>query len=189
MLDRKIVSNKIDWDLPDNGIQTNKYTKLNFLPKNMMEQFSKKANIYFLFIGIMQCIPYITISNGLPAIFLPLVAILIITAMKDLFEDYKRKKSDISENSRSISVYENEKFVEKKWRDLRVGNIIELKQNEYIPADILLLWTSEPKGLCYIETKNLDGETNLKTKLAKKELSKYFQEREQVTGKKKRGYG
>ena len=87
MLDRKIVSNRIDYDLPDNSIQTNKYTKWNFMPKNLLEQFSKKANIYFLFIGIMQTIPYITISNGLPAIFLPLVAILLITALKDFFED------------------------------------------------------------------------------------------------------
>lgn len=129
MLDRKIVSGKIDYDLPDNGIQTNKYTKWNFLPKNMMEQFSKKANIYFLFIGIMQTIPYITISNGLPAIFLPLAAILLITALKDFFEDYKRKKSDVAENSKSINIFDSETgtFVEKKWKDVRVGNIIEVK--------------------------------------------------------------
>lgn len=126
MLDRKIVSNRIDYDLPDNSIQTNKYTKWNFLPRNMLEQFSKRANIYFLFIGIMQTVPYITISNGLPAIFLPLAAILIITALKDFFEDYKRKISDNTENSRAISVYENGSFIEKKWKDLRVGNIIEV---------------------------------------------------------------
>lgn len=48
MSDRKIVSNRIDESLPDNSIQTNKYTKLNFAPKNLLEQFSKKANIYFL---------------------------------------------------------------------------------------------------------------------------------------------
>jgi len=126
MMDRKIVSNRIDYDLPDNSIQTNKYTKWNFLPKNLLEQFSKKANIYFLFIGIMQTIPYITISAGLPAIFLPLAAILIITALKDFYEDYKRKISDTAENSRGINVYENGGFVGKKWKDVRVGNIIEV---------------------------------------------------------------
>ena len=125
-LDRKIVSNKVDYDLPDNSIQTNKYTNWNFLPKNLLEQFSKKANIYFLFIGIMQTIPYITISGGLPAIFLPLVVILIITALKDFYEDYKRKNSDTAENSRNISVWEKDRFVEKKWKDVRVGNIIEV---------------------------------------------------------------
>lgn len=74
----------------------------------------------------MQTIPYISISGGVPAIFLPLVFILIITAMKDFFEDYKRKKSDNEENSKKVMVFENGVFVEKQWKDLRVGNIIEV---------------------------------------------------------------
>lgn len=51
MVDRRIVSNRLDFTLPDNSIRTNKYTKLNFFPKNILEQFSKKANIYFLVIS------------------------------------------------------------------------------------------------------------------------------------------
>jgi hypothetical protein len=45
---RKIVANRPDTVLPDNSIQTNKYTLLTFVPKNLMEQFSKLANVYFL---------------------------------------------------------------------------------------------------------------------------------------------
>lgn len=44
-----------------------------------------------------------------------------------------------------------------------------------MPADILILSTSEPNGICYIETKNLDGETNLKPKNANKDIGKIFQ--------------
>ena len=45
-----------------------------------------------------------------------------------------------------------------------VGNIIKINNNEMIPADVVLLFSVNNEGQCYIETKNLDGETNLKTK-------------------------
>jgi hypothetical protein len=48
MKDRKIVSNRVDPALPNNSIQTNKYNWANFFPKNILEQFSKRANLYFL---------------------------------------------------------------------------------------------------------------------------------------------
>jgi len=48
------------------------------------------------------------------------------------------------------------------WQDVKVGDIVYLKNDDPIPADIVILSTSEPDGLCFIETKNLDGETNLK---------------------------
>lgn len=78
----------------------------------------------------MQTIPYISISSGIPAIFLPLAFILLITAMKDFFEDYKRKKSDNEENARKVKVFDKGVFIDKEWRDLRVGNIIEVKKSK-----------------------------------------------------------
>eukprot|EP01016_Furgasonia_blochmanni_P015457 TRINITY_DN18440_c0_g1_i1.p3 TRINITY_DN18440_c0_g1~~TRINITY_DN18440_c0_g1_i1.p3 ORF type:complete len:121 (-),score=44.90 TRINITY_DN18440_c0_g1_i1:7-327(-) len=76
-----------------NGIHTSKYTMLNFIPKNMIEQFSKLANVYFLIIGAMQTIKEISTSGGKPIILLPLTIILTISALKDLFEDLKRHKA------------------------------------------------------------------------------------------------
>ncbi|XP_020226663.1 phospholipid-transporting ATPase 1 isoform X2 [Cajanus cajan] len=90
-------------------------------------------------------------------------------AVKDVYEDWRRHKSDRVENNRLASVLVDGKFEEKKWRDVRVGEVIRIKANEPIPCDIVLLSTSDPTGVAYVQTINLDGESNLKTRYAKQE--------------------
>lgn len=117
------------------------------------------------FSGFLQTVDEISTSGGIPVIFFPLTVIVTVSGLKDLFEDLKRKRSDNDENNRKIMVLENDRFVNKTWRDLRVGSIVKISENEYLPADLLLIQSSDEKNLCYIETKNLDGETNLKRKI------------------------
>lgn len=106
-----------------NSIKTSKYSILSFLPKNLMEQFSQLANLYFLGISIMQMLPQVSITKGVPMELLPLGFIVLVTMLKDLFEDRKRQKQDNEENSRSIEIFNPDLkvFEQKKWRDLRVG--------------------------------------------------------------------
>ena len=62
------------------------------------------------------------------------------------------------------SIQAEKKFVYKKWKNILVGDILELNLNDVIPADIVLLESSDENEMCFIETANLDGETNLKQK-------------------------
>ncbi|EGX45934.1 hypothetical protein AOL_s00112g123 [Orbilia oligospora ATCC 24927] len=277
-----------------NKIRTAKYTPLSFIPKNLWLQFHNVANIYFLFITILQIFAIFGASN--PELgCIPLVAILLISGIKDAIEDYRRTVLDLELNNTPVhillgvpnvnvtddqvslwrrikkattrglrylfhffkslknkgkaeqaaggdpkpgqlqrmqtraSIYtiaddgeaiqmtpvpspaptsnrfsftpgvnerpatippqnktpangkfygsvvdphydpKNEspaKFKRDNWKNVRVGDWVRIYNNEEVPADIIILATSDADGACYVETKNLDGETNLKVRHA-----------------------
>ncbi|XP_049330571.1 probable phospholipid-transporting ATPase IM isoform X4 [Astyanax mexicanus] len=149
----------------DNHIKTAKYTFYTFLPVNLFEQFQRFANAYFLVLLILQLIPEISSLSWFTTI-VPLVLVLTITAVKDATDDYFRHKSDQQVNTRQSQVLIKGKIQNEKWMNVRVGDIIKLENNQFVAADVLLLSSSEPYGLCYIETAELDGETNLKVRQA-----------------------
>ncbi|CAG8515290.1 11234_t:CDS:10 [Ambispora gerdemannii] len=152
-----------------NKIRTAKYTLFTFLPKNLFEQFRRVANLYFLFLVILQCVPIFGGENPVFFVVSPLLSIIIVTAFRDAFEDYKRRTQDNLLN-RSITLrltgWRNVNFCAADGTHVRVGDLVKLKNDEAVPADMIILSTSEPDGLCYVETKNLDGETNLKVRHA-----------------------
>ncbi|XP_072227593.1 phospholipid-transporting ATPase IC [Leuresthes tenuis] len=147
-----------------NGIKTYKYNFLTFLPLNLYEQFKRAANLYFLALLILQIIPDISTLPWYTTL-VPLVVVLGITAIKDLVDDLARHRMDKEINNRKCDVLLDGRFQESKWMNIQVGDVVRLKKNDFIPADILLLSSSNPNSLCYVETAELDGETNLKFKM------------------------
>ncbi|XP_020226579.1 putative phospholipid-transporting ATPase 9 [Cajanus cajan] len=155
----------------DNYVSTTKYTVATFLPKSLFEQFRRVANFYFLVCAILSFFPvspYSSVSN-----VVPLVVVVAATMGKEALEDWRRKKQDIDMNNRKVKVHQGEGvFDYSKWKDLKVGDIVKVEKDEFFPADLILLSSSYDDAICYVETTNLDGETNLKVKQALEETSK-----------------
>ncbi|XP_013865152.1 phospholipid-transporting ATPase ID isoform X2 [Austrofundulus limnaeus] len=165
--ERKVKANDREYNekfqYASNCIMTSKYNILTFLPVNLFEQFQEVANTYFLFLLILQLIPQISSLSWFTTI-VPLALVLSITAVKDATDDYFRHKSDNQVNNRQSQVLIRGSLQNEKWMNVRVGDIIKLENNQFVAADVLLLSSSEPHGLCYIETAELDGETNMKVR-------------------------
>ncbi|XP_061048222.1 phospholipid-transporting ATPase VD isoform X4 [Eubalaena glacialis] len=147
----------------NNRIRTTKYTLLNFVPRNLFEQFHRVANLYFLFLVVLNWVPLVEAFQK-EITMLPLVAVLTIIAIKDGLEDYRKYKLDKQINNLVTKVYsrKEKKYVDRCWKDVTVGDFIRLSCNEVIPADMVLLFSTDPDGICHIETSGLDGESNLK---------------------------
>ncbi|KAM6267784.1 phospholipid-transporting ATPase VD isoform 2-T3 [Spheniscus humboldti] len=147
----------------NNKIRTTKYTLLNFLPRNLFEQFHRVANLYFLFLVVLNWVPLVEAFQK-EITMLPLVVVLTIIAVKDGLEDYSKYKMDKQINNLLTKVYsrKEKKYIDECWKNVNVGDFIRLSRNEIIPADMVLLYSSDLDGICYIETASLDGETNLK---------------------------
>ncbi|CAD6185637.1 unnamed protein product [Caenorhabditis auriculariae] len=124
----------------DNRISTTKYSILTFIPRNLFEQMHRAANLYFIFIVVLNMIIG---AFGKYISMMPISFVLGITAIKDAFEN------------------------------ILVGDFVHLSHDEIIPADMLLLRSSDPNGVCYVETSNLDGESNLKQRQAIRAMGKY----------------
>jgi len=147
---------------PSNRITTTKYTFYNFIPKNLFEQFRRATNIFFLLITIITFIPIVSPLTPITSI-LPFSFVLLANAIKEAYEDYLRYKADRKANNRKYEVVRNDcSKSEVASKDIKVGDIIYLKRNETIPADMVLLSSSLEDGVCYVETSQLDGESNLK---------------------------
>uniref|UniRef100_A0A673GW31 Phospholipid-transporting ATPase n=1 Tax=Sinocyclocheilus rhinocerous TaxID=307959 RepID=A0A673GW31_9TELE len=162
---------------PDNRIVSSKYTFWNFIPKNLFEQFRRIANFYFLIIFLVQLIidtPTSPMTSGLPLFF-----VITVTAIKQGYEDWIRHKADNAVNQCPVHVTQHGKVVRKQSQKLRVGDIVQVKEDETFPCDLILLSTSREDGTCFVTTASLDGESSHKTYYAVQD-TKAFNTAEEV---------
>ncbi|KAF9160901.1 hypothetical protein DFQ26_005061 [Actinomortierella ambigua] len=202
-----------------NSVTTARYSFWDFLPKQLYAQFSKIANVYFLFVASLQMVPSWS-PTGQYTTLVPLLTFLSIAIAHEGYDDYRRHRQDSVENNQManvLRVYRDATnhvepssqdtldrvhrsirnrvpsegassppsvivpmtptapttptltmFQKIKWKDVAVGNIVRVDQNDWVPADLILLYSAGHEGSCYIETAALDGETNLKQRQALK---------------------
>lgn len=146
-----------------NSISTTKYNFATFLPKALFEQFRRVANVYFLLAAIISVTavsPFSPVS-----MIAPLVFVVGLSMAKEALEDWRRFLQDVKVNRRKVRVHKgNGVFGYRSWHKIRVGDVLKVEKDQFFPADLLLLSSSYEDGICYVETMNLDGETNLKVK-------------------------
>lgn len=162
--------NKYNSKYKNNEILTTKYNIFCWLPKSLIVQFLRVANIFFLFICILTLLP---VSNKRPGNTIgTFAAVLILSMIKEAYEDIIRYRSDKSVNEKDALVYDykEKKYNLKKWKNIKVGNIIKVLGNENIPCDMMILKSSFTTGICYLDTMSLDGETSLKEKFTISEI-------------------
>ncbi|CAG7723622.1 unnamed protein product [Allacma fusca] len=147
-------------EFPNNQIKTSRYSLLNFIPKNLFEQFRRVANFYFLCMSVIQMVIDSPVDPYTAAA--PLVFVILSTAIKQGYEDWLRHKADANVNNRPVCVVRDQKLMVIKARDVNVGDIVRLEGEDQVPADILVVGSSDEFLRCQITTANLDGETNLK---------------------------
>ena len=169
------VGEEQDYLFKNNFVKTSKYEIYNFLFKFLLEEFNPKtkiANCYFLLVSCLQTVPQISNTDGIPTTLLPLFCVVMVDAIFAIAEDYGRHKADAEANASLCHRYNPElgTFEDAKWFQLQVGDFVRIDSRDSVPADVIILGVAEkskvPQGICYVETKSLDGETNLKIRNA-----------------------
>ena len=147
-----------------NKIKTSQSTALwlDFIPLNLFKQFRRVANCYFLVICFMQTRKTISITDGKPSTILGLGFVILVTMIKDAIEEVHRMRADRIENNRVAHRRTTGRTGDCSWQQIQTGDLLLVRNREFIPADLVLLGTSNEHGQCHVMTANLDGETNLK---------------------------
>ncbi|KAL7934134.1 hypothetical protein V8C35DRAFT_46671 [Trichoderma chlorosporum] len=200
-----------------NFIRSSRYTVYDFVPKQLVFQFSKLGNFYLLVMGILQVIPGLS-TVGRYTTIAPLAGFVAFSMAKEGYDDYRRYQLDKAENRSMTWVLthgvregrerprmsgwrnamrrkrkgdkkrpgaddgdvilqdieegalarldETNDWMNVQWQHVQVGDVVRLRRDESVPADIVMLHATGPNGVAYIETMALDGETNLKAKQA-----------------------
>lgn len=156
-------------ELHPNRVRTSKYSMLTFVPLNLYHQLSKYSTAFFFATLLLLCIPPISPFSPWPYMLAFLIVVGVSMA-KDGIEDYKRHTNDRKVNLQLCTMLGREGAVENKFvMDLAEGDMILVHRHDEVPADVVVLRGRNRSGCmsyAFIDTSNLDGESNLKKRIS-----------------------
>ena len=156
-----------------NQEENNKYNLITFFPIVLFNQFKQFGNFFYLIMSISQFIPELKVGFLFTYIS-PLAFVVCVSMAKELYDDINRRLQDKRINLSLINVLKfntiqkKVEIIQKKASDLLVGDIIELKKDTRVPADLVVLKTFNESNdnQAFIRTDQLDGETDWKLRKA-----------------------
>ena len=162
--------NYTEWS---NKIENHKYNLITFIPIVLFNQFKQFGNLFYLIMSISQFFDELVVGFLFTYIS-PLAIVVSISMLKELYEYINRRIQDKKINSTLITVLKYDEInniiikIEKKASDLLIGDILEIKKDMRIPADIIVLKTFNESNdnQAFIRTDQLDGETDWKLRKA-----------------------
>jgi phospholipid-translocating ATPase len=146
---------------PANAVSNAKYTPWSFLPRTLYNEFSFFFNLYFLFVALSQVIPVLRIGF-LSSYIAPLAFVVAISLGKEAWDDIGRRRRDAEANAEEFTILsfgppaggnargttrsavdtaldEGVYEITKKSRDLKVGEVLKIKKDQRLPADVVIL--------------------------------------------------
>ncbi|ANB11385.1 putative aminophospholipid-translocating P4-type ATPase NEO1 [Sugiyamaella lignohabitans] len=153
------------YPFPSNAVSNAKYSPVMFIPIILYEQFKFFFNLYFLLVALSQIVPALRIGY-LSSYIVPLGFVLTVTMAKEAWDDIQRRRRDSESNSELYEVLTGNQPSLHQSRSLKVGDLIRIHKDQRIPADMILLSSSEKSGESFIRTDQLDGETDWKLRIA-----------------------
>lgn len=152
-----------------NTVKTTRFNALTWLPLSLWDQLHRVANLYFLALSLVVCLPFS--PTHWTATTIPFLVVVAWTALKDLYEDVRRGQDDIKENDRKCWRFDPWKncFESVKFCEVVCGDILCTISEHSFPADLFLLYAPEG-GPVFISSANLDGETSWKQRRLPVEL-------------------
>ncbi|EKE42586.1 hypothetical protein ENUP19_0083G0009 [Entamoeba nuttalli] len=152
-----------------NKVSNTRTTWYSFLPMSLFNQFKYFYNLYFLCNACSQLIPIFKVGMTF-TYFAPLVFVVCLAICKDAIDEIRIALRDVKLNNEQFEELHNGEFIPVKAKDIQVGHILRLRKGQRVPADLVILQSSDEDGSCFIKTDQLDGETDWKFRRCIKEF-------------------